>query len=601
MQHLQGDIIPYIIGVHRNVHGFNIAMELPHNTLWIIAHKDMSSILKQRCVSAFQKLQAEGILHGQPDLRHILLGADGKVIVIDFSTSRALVPELEVGLEKAEPAELAMELRIVKYKLDYDGAIAKETAKLERREKYTSWMEAERARQAAQVLGFDVGPAKPSPLTVEDLCEPPDAIENIERRWRKSSRDMSEVELEVVMPGRTADEIQAARSNLCNITSEDSPDTELVSRKRRATDDEPASSSKRRRTAEAIPSTEQTQVLPSSVLDSSLKRKATFEQDTSVKRLRAADAPDVSAVSQTAIDSAVPEVLPAIQRPPISYEITSSFSVDVTSNLPAASLSSNAARPPVKVRDFACETLDGQRGYYFPHPPTEGRMSIARALHIRWTNCLTALHSQPPTALHRYNLDKHRLTYAMAGSKVPQTSVSLGSLRRSWASPTVSSSNHSKSYQHALIDDLDDKPPRVFRCIDASGDFFQSSDTIQLTSKAKGRSRCSQFTSGYPLPSPRSILRSVPPSTTISYAKKDWPSVVLDAADGPHMIEVTVSEGPVLNSTVNLGLRSLKYLTNLELASLNSSKANPPQAAGAGGSGFTNGHSDINAVDPPSP
>lgn len=573
-------------------------MELPHNTLWIVAHKDMSPILKQRCVSAFQKLQAEGILHGQPDLRHILLGADGKVIVIDFSASRALVPELDVGLEKAEPAELAMELRIVKYKLDYDGAVAKETAKLERREKYTSWMEAERVRQAAQVLGFDVGPAKPSPLTAEDLCEPPDAIENIERRWRKSSRDMSEVESEVVMPGWTADEIQAARSNLRNLTSEDRLDTELVSCKRKVTDDEPASPSKRRRTAEAIPSTEKPQALPSSVLDSSLKRKATSNQDTSLKRLRTADASDVSAAPQAAIDSAVPEVLPTIQRPPIPYEITSSFFVDVTSDLPAAS-SSNAASPPVKVRDFACETFDGQRGYYFPHPPTEGRMSIARALHIRWTNCLTALHSQPPTAMHRYNLDKHRLTYAMAGSRVPQASVSLGSLRRSWASSTVSSSGHNKSYQHALIDDLDDKPPRVFRCIDASGDFFESSDTIQLTSKAKGRSRRSQFTSGSTLSSPRSILRPVPPSITISYAKKDWPSVVLDAADGPHMIEVTVSEGPVLNSTVDLGLRSLKYLTNLELVSLNSSKAKPSQAAGASDRGF-NGHSDINAVDPPS-
>ena len=67
LQQLQGDILPVVIGVYANDSGFNIAMELPHDTLWMLADPDMSPALKQRCVRAFEKLHAYGILHGQPD------------------------------------------------------------------------------------------------------------------------------------------------------------------------------------------------------------------------------------------------------------------------------------------------------------------------------------------------------------------------------------------------------------------------------------------------------------------------------------------------------------------------------------------------------
>jgi hypothetical protein len=94
----------------------------------------MPDVLKHRCVEAFEKLHAQGILHGDAELRHMLINADAKVTIIDFKAAATCVPlenvdMEEVGLRKATPEEFRLEMRRVKFKLDYDGAREKERKK----------------------------------------------------------------------------------------------------------------------------------------------------------------------------------------------------------------------------------------------------------------------------------------------------------------------------------------------------------------------------------------------------------------------------------------------------------------------------------------
>jgi len=94
----------------------------------------MPDVLKRRCVEAFEKLHTQGILHGDAELRHMLINADAEVTIIDFKAAATCVPLEnvdmgEVGLRRAAPEEFKLEMRRVKFKLDYDGAREKEREK----------------------------------------------------------------------------------------------------------------------------------------------------------------------------------------------------------------------------------------------------------------------------------------------------------------------------------------------------------------------------------------------------------------------------------------------------------------------------------------
>ena len=107
-------------------------MELPHNTFWKEARPNMPELMKKRFVQAFEKIHKRGVVHGNIRLRHMLIGADGRVTITNFKTARSLFPLGNVGVRACVPAELALELRMVKYILDYEGAQKREHAKLKR-------------------------------------------------------------------------------------------------------------------------------------------------------------------------------------------------------------------------------------------------------------------------------------------------------------------------------------------------------------------------------------------------------------------------------------------------------------------------------------
>jgi hypothetical protein len=108
--------------IRRTAGKVEMIMQPPHSCFWIEASDDMPDVLKQRCVAAFERLHSFGVLHGAPELRHMLIGADAKVTLVDFKHSRVLDPSGSLALRKATPQQFAMEMRLVKFKLDYKGA-----------------------------------------------------------------------------------------------------------------------------------------------------------------------------------------------------------------------------------------------------------------------------------------------------------------------------------------------------------------------------------------------------------------------------------------------------------------------------------------------
>ena len=76
---LQGDCVPWIIGVCHCLGGcVGIAQDLPHPMGWREANMFLEESQKESIIEAYQKLHDRGILHGDAEYRHMLIGDDGK-------------------------------------------------------------------------------------------------------------------------------------------------------------------------------------------------------------------------------------------------------------------------------------------------------------------------------------------------------------------------------------------------------------------------------------------------------------------------------------------------------------------------------------------
>ncbi|KAH0838460.1 hypothetical protein J3R83DRAFT_6772 [Lanmaoa asiatica] len=170
---LQGDVVPHIIGVHVMPETVSMTMEMPHSSFWIESSPSMPHALKERVIAAFEKIHGQGVLHGDPELRHMLIGADGKVMIIDFGMSRAI-----------------REHTSVKYKLDYMGARQKEGGKVDdylrrvRRNRKISELWKRRAN------GERVGPIPQYEEDPEEYeLDPPVNAQDFQEDWITASDD----------------------------------------------------------------------------------------------------------------------------------------------------------------------------------------------------------------------------------------------------------------------------------------------------------------------------------------------------------------------------------------------------------------------------
>lgn len=196
-------------------------MEMPHSSFWIESSPSMPDVLKERVIAAFEKIHAQGVLHGDPELRHMLVGADGRVMIIDFGMSRAAREHPSVGLERAEPEEFRLEMRKVKYKLDYMGARKKEGDKVDdylrrvRRNKKISELWKRRAK------GERVGPIPQYEEDPEEYAlDPPVNAQDFQEDWITASDDSP---MRVVVPGQTAEEVASAVQTFLDQLEETSP------------------------------------------------------------------------------------------------------------------------------------------------------------------------------------------------------------------------------------------------------------------------------------------------------------------------------------------------------------------------------------------
>lgn len=222
---LQGVIVPRIIGVHILPGALSIAMELPHQSFWMEASPTMPDVLKERAMQGLEMLHSRGILHGDIELRHVLVGGDGAVTFIDFQLSRSTNPDESVGLEKAEDEEFRFEKRLLAFKLDLHGARANEIQKTEafvqRTKRNKQRDELWKRRSQGARTGY-IPPYEEEPQ--EEMIVPPVHPHDMQGTWIKNS---DAPPIRVVVPGQSQEEVKAAIQSFLESLAESSPNQAL--------------------------------------------------------------------------------------------------------------------------------------------------------------------------------------------------------------------------------------------------------------------------------------------------------------------------------------------------------------------------------------
>lgn len=381
----------------------SIAMEPPHHSFWIEASADMPSVLKERCIEAFEKIHACGILHGDVELRHMLIGGDGKVTIINFQRSRALVPNLGVMLLEATPSDLKLEMRKVKYKLDYDGAREMESEKMARsegrhRKNTTYGLETLRDKEEA-------GKAKED-IPEDDIINPPVSIQDWNENWANVTANAPPTRF--VVPGQASEALERELRNFLTILDHMATTSSHQSSTTNSDRRQVRFASKISSTRFVDPFPDEEAVAPATDKPSHpyglRKRKlgGSSTSDTSLgnnrlgKRPRLDKEPSIPLVPTTE-DEDEP-IRSGLRTDPILVNYMADQSLDKdrftpprTSlaeglDVPSITSSSDSRFPPIKVRDFAYEPYEGPRGYYAPYPLVEAVVSLNRRRWIHGQN-----------------------------------------------------------------------------------------------------------------------------------------------------------------------------------------------------------------------
>ncbi|TCD60283.1 hypothetical protein EIP91_010427 [Steccherinum ochraceum] len=114
---LQGDVVSSVLDVVIAAGRMSLALEVPDSSRWYQASKKMPISMKDRVLSAYQKIHARGVLHGSVSLRNILISPDNRITIIDFSRARSVLPNRVV--EYASTKSFEREMEEVRKKLGY--------------------------------------------------------------------------------------------------------------------------------------------------------------------------------------------------------------------------------------------------------------------------------------------------------------------------------------------------------------------------------------------------------------------------------------------------------------------------------------------------
>ncbi|KAI0961479.1 hypothetical protein AcV7_000568 [Taiwanofungus camphoratus] len=497
---LQGDIAPFLIGVHIDGISISLAMQPPHHSFWIEASPDMPQVLKERVLEAFRKLHSRGILHGDPELRHMLIGGDGRVTLIDFQESRARDPIPEMMLQKADSADFAMEIRRVMFKLDYGGARDYEWAKMRRA------MDLEE-RNRVQRKGHYSETQHPEE---DDILNPPVPLNEFKARWIQAADEPRRF----VVPGQTPEQVNAAVQNFLSVISrmeaEHNAHVNNASRVLNSTE----------RSLNGVLTPESPlHIAEQPVSRYNLrKRKASMTPEhPPVKRPHRDLKPAPTSSSLTSVDAAKGRPLAYNPFPKTTKSVSEVTSTE--EDLPLAS-SSSLKLPNIKVRDFAFEQYDGPRGYYVPHPPTENRAGIERAKYIRTMNLTDACEMGLPY----YMGDMGSCEFPSYKRRVPRgRHIALGPLKRKREEQRDPSLKESRAWKRARYlagtTVLHDRPEP--ECL-MSVEHLDIRGGLKILTATELETRPVPKSS-VPSGTRRGILRQTPDIKTVSYELIDWP------------------------------------------------------------------------------
>ncbi|KAH8827328.1 hypothetical protein DL96DRAFT_1245178 [Flagelloscypha sp. PMI_526] len=117
---IRGLYVSPVLGLYRHSDGrMNLCLDAPHPDFWIEASPEMPTVLKLRCATALQALHDRGVIHGGVDLCNYLIGADGRVTIINFQNS-AVIHERPEGcpLPLIDAKYARLEMLKLQFKLD---------------------------------------------------------------------------------------------------------------------------------------------------------------------------------------------------------------------------------------------------------------------------------------------------------------------------------------------------------------------------------------------------------------------------------------------------------------------------------------------------
>jgi hypothetical protein len=228
MLELQGDCIPEMIGIYRKGRATTIAFALPHANSWMEAHHGLPEEIKEKVIEAYKKIHAKGVQHGDIGLRHILIGDDHKVTIIDFNYGAALEAQKTMRLTGCEEPDLERELREVRVKLRCKGAFENELRLIERYKELKvlddiAYEERRRAARAAREAKRSKKRKAPSDanevqdvegmygLTDDECPRERNKVHGVDERLLQTEEGLlkwickKEVSRRMVVPGRTPD------------------------------------------------------------------------------------------------------------------------------------------------------------------------------------------------------------------------------------------------------------------------------------------------------------------------------------------------------------------------------------------------------------
>ncbi|RPD63000.1 hypothetical protein L227DRAFT_599267 [Lentinus tigrinus ALCF2SS1-6] len=380
LRELQGVVVPHMINVYDDLHSVSLLFAPPHPSFWRTASADMPRVLKKRVIDAYLKLHEHGVLHGSPELHNILIGADCRVSLFDFSMAgvKGGIPAL--GLPKClGRSDYNWELREVMYKLDWEGARAREEAKYGRAkvQRERDYARDQMLHMKKQRVIADEEIIDPDEMPNQDDREEPAPSRSAWQSWEESVKN-APPPVTVVVPGQSKEQLEAAEreynARIKELEEEWKREPEVplfahapgfplpvpFAQPYFDVEDSPFAPVRESRKRKASPDADDAQ--PSA-------KRARREQGSSKSSLSAGP---VFKYSSTTYSTGTSETLLPAAPPPKTRPKSKQ----------------RATTPPIKSRDFASEPYDGPRGYYFPHPPTEYIVNANRTAHILNTNAL---------------------------------------------------------------------------------------------------------------------------------------------------------------------------------------------------------------------